>query len=371
MSELGSCLALSGCVTLAIGEVLTQTLFALDRGRKLSSHSRQLRFAGIYCPLITHRFVSHFPLFRPVFPLRRYVALIVGRAMGDVPTGATWQRNFVRSHPEYQGDSVVTPRIAHDLLAKIERVATGKEAAPDLLGSFSRPPVAFDARTLEMLRKDEAAGAGGHGGASVILHLTPQEAHHAHPLLPTPAAEGSGDGSATAGGSGSAGSGEGVVVVVSEEQSPDHALPHLTQLPASAVDTRGEAPRLRVVTGGDMGVGASVPSDAVVVPALVAYPHYRPQASTSTGATARMRGASFAEEGEVVYECAALRAIVESYRGRYGLEPGGRRLVAAHSGGLGQGSLPSSPAMRGMAAPPVVGGAGGGGGGGGGRGTVM
>lgn len=41
-----------------------------------------------------------------------YLDFIEQRASGELITTATWMRNFVRSHPSYKSDSVITDDIA-------------------------------------------------------------------------------------------------------------------------------------------------------------------------------------------------------------------------------------------------------------------
>jgi len=43
-------------------------------------------------------------------------------------------RTFVRSHPGYNGNGVVTPEIANDLLKRCDDIGMGRVAAPELLG---------------------------------------------------------------------------------------------------------------------------------------------------------------------------------------------------------------------------------------------
>ena len=52
----------------------------------------------------------------------RYLDLISKRASGKLWTCAKWMRDFVRKHPEYQRDSVVTQGIAYDLVKATERI---------------------------------------------------------------------------------------------------------------------------------------------------------------------------------------------------------------------------------------------------------
>ncbi|KAF2162260.1 hypothetical protein M409DRAFT_27263 [Zasmidium cellare ATCC 36951] len=54
--------------------------------------------------------------------LAQYLALIRGRANGELWTAAKWIRHFVREHPEYQKDSVVTDGMAFDLVKAAERI---------------------------------------------------------------------------------------------------------------------------------------------------------------------------------------------------------------------------------------------------------
>jgi glutamate--cysteine ligase catalytic subunit len=54
--------------------------------------------------------------------LARYLDLIRQRANGTLWTGAKWIREFVRSHPEYNGDSAVSEKIVYDLIKKVEDV---------------------------------------------------------------------------------------------------------------------------------------------------------------------------------------------------------------------------------------------------------
>lgn len=41
-------------------------------------------------------------------------------------TAATWMRNFIRAHPQYHADSVITPQIARDLIQACDEVAHKK-----------------------------------------------------------------------------------------------------------------------------------------------------------------------------------------------------------------------------------------------------
>lgn len=60
----------------------------------------------------------------------RYLSFIKRRIRGEIPTGAQWQRTFIRRHPDYRQDSLLTPSIVYDL---IERM-TAEEWNEELLG---------------------------------------------------------------------------------------------------------------------------------------------------------------------------------------------------------------------------------------------
>ncbi|CAG8459855.1 13849_t:CDS:10 [Funneliformis caledonium] len=68
--------------------------------------------------------------------LGKYLEFVSKKAGGKLQTTARWIREFVRSHPKYQQDSVVTQEINYDLMKMIDKVQKGEENAPELLGGF-------------------------------------------------------------------------------------------------------------------------------------------------------------------------------------------------------------------------------------------
>ncbi|TDL25969.1 glutamate-cysteine ligase catalytic subunit [Rickenella mellea] len=62
-----------------------------------------------------------------------YLDLIRRRSTGSLVTTATWMRNFVRSHPAYKFDSVVSQEINYDLLVAVDNIERGVRKEPDLL----------------------------------------------------------------------------------------------------------------------------------------------------------------------------------------------------------------------------------------------
>ncbi|XP_065844045.1 glutamate--cysteine ligase catalytic subunit-like [Oscarella lobularis] len=66
--------------------------------------------------------------------IRRYLNLMQKRAAGKVLTGAQWMRKFIRSHPKYKKDSVVSDEINYDLLCAMDKITKGEMKCPELLG---------------------------------------------------------------------------------------------------------------------------------------------------------------------------------------------------------------------------------------------
>lgn len=63
----------------------------------------------------------------PIPPqITSYLSLISARASGRAWTAAKWQREFVRGHPRYRGDSVVGREVMYDLLKAIKRMETAE-----------------------------------------------------------------------------------------------------------------------------------------------------------------------------------------------------------------------------------------------------
>jgi len=66
--------------------------------------------------------------------LKSYMDFISKRASGELLTPATWMRNFIKSHPAYKNDSVVSSEIAYDLMIACTEIGEGKRHEPTLLG---------------------------------------------------------------------------------------------------------------------------------------------------------------------------------------------------------------------------------------------
>ncbi|KAJ7346569.1 glutamate-cysteine ligase catalytic subunit [Mycena albidolilacea] len=65
--------------------------------------------------------------------IHNYLDLVRRRSNGSLLTPATWIRNFVRSHPAYKHDSVVSAEINYDLVVAVDEIERGVRKADDLL----------------------------------------------------------------------------------------------------------------------------------------------------------------------------------------------------------------------------------------------
>jgi len=65
-----------------------------------------------------------------------YMDFICARAAGELLTPAQWMRRFVCTHPDYKQDSVVSDRIATDLMLACHRIGQGSLHVPELHGKF-------------------------------------------------------------------------------------------------------------------------------------------------------------------------------------------------------------------------------------------
>lgn len=73
-----------------------------------------------------------------------YLDFIARKAKGELVTPATWMRNYVRNHPAYKGDSVVTDEIAYDLMVACRDIGEGTLHIPELLGNVVIDPITTD-----------------------------------------------------------------------------------------------------------------------------------------------------------------------------------------------------------------------------------
>lgn len=55
-------------------------------------------------------------------------------------TNAEWIRHFVRSHPDYKFDSVVTQSITYDLIKRVAQFEAGEVKVPIFLPPPHPPP---------------------------------------------------------------------------------------------------------------------------------------------------------------------------------------------------------------------------------------
>ena len=94
---------------------------------------------------------------------RSYIRFVAARASGEVPTGATWQRSFVETHPLYMRDSIVSAPIAYDLLREAAALGLGERVSSRLLGEEA-------SRYVESTSTHIAASAAS-GGSIADSHV--------------------------------------------------------------------------------------------------------------------------------------------------------------------------------------------------------
>ncbi|KAI8993904.1 glutamate-cysteine ligase catalytic subunit [Trametes punicea] len=70
--------------------------------------------------------------------IEEYLDLIRRRTNGSLRTAASWIRNFVRSHPAYKFDSVVSQEINYDLMVAVDEIERGLRIVPDFLPHHCR-----------------------------------------------------------------------------------------------------------------------------------------------------------------------------------------------------------------------------------------
>lgn len=89
--------------------------------------------------------------------LNLYLSLISHRASGKLVTAATYIRSFIRSHPEYNGDSFISKEVCFDLVKHLDAVEKGEVKAEEFL------PAGYAERRKELERR-ECAGRHGPAG---------------------------------------------------------------------------------------------------------------------------------------------------------------------------------------------------------------
>ena len=73
-----------------------------------------------------------------VAEITHYLKFLSDRALGNVPTGASFLREFVQSHPDYAKDSKLTDQINYDVLKMMSTLNEPEsEARSRLLGDYA------------------------------------------------------------------------------------------------------------------------------------------------------------------------------------------------------------------------------------------
>mmetsp|Transcript_3846 Transcript_3846/g.5370 ORF Transcript_3846/g.5370 Transcript_3846/m.5370 type:complete len:675 (-) Transcript_3846:30-2054(-) len=101
--------------------------------------------------------------------LSSYLSFISKKASGELLTTAAYLRKLVVDHPEYNKDSVVSTKIAYDVVQTAVKIGSGELHPEELLGNFTRERkpiitnvnVPFPSMCKEMAKK-QAASEGNH-----------------------------------------------------------------------------------------------------------------------------------------------------------------------------------------------------------------
>ena len=102
----------------------------------------------------------------------KYMDFICARASGELLTPAQWMRHFVRTHPDYKADSVVSERIAADLMQACHCIGKGELHVPELHGAFDVGTVsAKDAYATPMRNSMKDATRSSAADSHVRAHL--------------------------------------------------------------------------------------------------------------------------------------------------------------------------------------------------------
>jgi glutamate--cysteine ligase catalytic subunit len=63
-----------------------------------------------------------------------FMSFLVERSKREIITGAKYMRDFVLNHPAYENDSIVSNKIAFDLMSKVVNMNNDPEERAKLLG---------------------------------------------------------------------------------------------------------------------------------------------------------------------------------------------------------------------------------------------
>jgi glutamate--cysteine ligase catalytic subunit len=91
--------------------------------------------------------------------IHQYLSLISKRARGELLTPASWMRDFVLQHPEYNKDSIITPGIAVDLMTACDEIGRGVRPCKELHGDVVIEPIIKEGLYLTPLSSKPSAAA--------------------------------------------------------------------------------------------------------------------------------------------------------------------------------------------------------------------
>lgn len=89
-----------------------------------------------------------------------YISVFFHTCAGELMTTATYLRQCVAKHPDYKKDSVVSDRIAYDLLEHLRDISEGKVNCPELTGTLvSKTPQSYKVMDCPPNKEDPATKA--------------------------------------------------------------------------------------------------------------------------------------------------------------------------------------------------------------------
>jgi glutamate--cysteine ligase catalytic subunit len=116
----------------------------------------------------------------------QYLEHIKNRAEGKLVTPATFIRRFVRSHPDYKQDSVVSDSIAYDLMVACKDIGEGKRKCKEMLGNITIPELSTAAAWDVKLDLDVGARADSKAVQDLLKRYARRNAEKA--AVPPPKA---------------------------------------------------------------------------------------------------------------------------------------------------------------------------------------
>ena len=86
--------------------------------------------------------------------ISQYLNLISKRASGKCKTTATWMRDYIREHEDYQQDSLVSEKINYDLARTCDMISRGQLPCPELFGCPKTKSANVSSKKCEQMKEE-------------------------------------------------------------------------------------------------------------------------------------------------------------------------------------------------------------------------